>query len=373
VRAALRLLGRALATREVRGELGPEGALTLIKHCEDHRLSGRLTVESRAQRYWVDFFGGELLSTGSDAAPGDGDDLAALMLLREGAYVFAQTAVEPLAPAAPASDRPVPIAEPTAPESILTTIQDTPQGPGYEVRTSADNRPVFTITTAVVQNGLLLRETETSWPHPIESEADLAQARLQMGQQHERVTAKLREVAEPRPIPTPAPAVTNGVDGTLLSWALHFVVEQAWAELGTTVTANLLGRTQSALRGKWPHLAHFHIGDKAQVTFDLSHGATLASDAVEAVANWLATFLCLARRVTPDLTKIDVQQSTLLMAPALQRVGFYAAFASAMARCEQSGVQLGGTPIEREPAQSRLAYAPVPRGKDAASRSNSSR
>ena len=376
VRAALRLLSVGLAAREARGEFGPEGPLTLIKHCEDHRLSGRLTVESGAQRCWADFFGGELLSTGSDAVSDDGDDLAALMSLRAGSYVFAQTAVEPLAPTPP-TDRPLPAGQPgtvevfSPPESIGTTVRGTPEQPGYEVRTSGDNRPVFKITTAVVQDGRLLRETETAWPHPIENEADLAQARVQMGQQHERVTAKLREVSEP--LPSTTSAMTSGVDGTLLSWALHFVVEQAWADLGTTVTANLLGRTQSALGRKWPHLAHFRIGDKAQVTFDLSHGATLASDAVEAVASWLAAFLYLARRVAPEIARIDVHESTLLMATALEHVGFYEAFGAAAARCERDGVQLTGLPIEHGPERARLDYARAAGGSEQANRSNRSR
>jgi CheY-like chemotaxis protein len=376
VRASLRLLNLALATRQVHGALGPEGVLPLIKHCEDHRLSGRLTVESSAQRHWLDFFGGELLGTGSDAAAGDGDDLAALMSLREGSYVFVQAAVEPLAPTQPASGPEPPSADSAStaalqpPETIVTVFQATQQHPGYEVRTSGDNRPAFTITTTVVQDGRLLRETETDWPHPIESETDLAQARVQMGQQHERVSAKLREVAEPRPGATAA--MSSGVDGTLLSWAMHFVVEQAWADLGTTVTANLLGRTQSALRHTWPHLAHFRIGDKAQVTFDLSHGATLASDAVQAVAGWLAAFLYLARRVAPDLTQIEVQKSTLLMASALERVGFYAAFASATADCERDGVQLGGTSVERAPLLARPGYALASGANERATRSNNS-
>ena len=379
LRAGLRLLRRALSAREARGEVGPEGALSLIKHCEDHRLSGRLTVESGAQRYWVDFFGGELLGTGSDAAADEGDDLAALMSLRAGSYVFVQTAVEQLSPTQTTSGPAPTVAESGAatvlppPEPIVTTIAAAPQRPGYEVRTSGDNRPFFTITTAVVRDGRVLRETETAWPHPVESGADIAQARVQMRQQHERVTTKLRELAEPRSSAAAAPAMTSGVDGTLLSWALHFVVEQAWADLGTTVTANLLGRTQSALRRKWPHLSHFRIGDKAQVTFDLSHGPTLASDAVDAIANWLAAFLYLARRVTPDTAKIDVRQSTLLMATALEQIGFYEAFSSASARCERDGVQLEGLPIEHGPERLRLDYALAAGGSEPASRSNSSR
>ena len=176
---------------------------------------------------------------------------------------------------------------------------------------------------------------DTSWPHPVMSESDLAQAWAQMVQQHERVMVKLREVTESL---RRAPSAQGGVDGTLLGWALHFVVEQAWADLGTTVTASLLGRTQRALALRWPHLAHFRVGEGAQVTFDLSRGPMLVPDAVDAVADWLAAFLRLARQVAPRLAELDVRKSTVLMAAALDNIGFYAALEEATARSERDGI-----------------------------------
>ncbi len=351
LRAGLRLVRRALAVHEVRGEIGPEGPLGIIKHCEDHRLTGRLTVEGAGRRYSAEFFGGELMGTGSQP-PADGeDDLAALMSLREGCYIFVQAAAAPLARAPlggtttdeAATGSPVALAPPAP---IVTKVKGSPQGV-FEVRTSGENRPFLTISTVILRDGRELREMETSWPHPIVSEADLAQAWLQMVQQHERVTGKLREVAESL---RRVPDARGGVDGSLLSWALHFVVEQAWADLGTTVTASLLGRTQRMLARRWPHLAHFRVGERAQVTFDLSRGSTLVPDAVEAVAAWLAAFLHLAREVAPNLAQLDVQQSTVLMASALDNIGFYAALAEATARCERDGVRPDATAKDENPA-----------------------
>ena len=354
LRSGLRLVRRALAAHEVRGEIGPEGPLGIIKHCEDHRLSGRLTVEGAGRRFSAEFFGGELMGTGSQPPADDGDDLAALMSLREGCYVFVQAAVDPLARAPlagagtatdeAATGSPVALAPPAP---IVTKVKGSPPGVVFEVRTTGENRPFLTISTVILRDGRELREMETSWPHPIVSEADLAQAWAQMVQQHERVTAKLREVTESL---RRAPGASGGVDGTLLSWALHFVVEQAWADLGTTVTASLLGRTQRALARRWPHLAHFRVGERAQVTFDLSRGPTLVPDAVEAVAAWLAAFLHLARQVAPNLAQLDVRQSTVLMASALDNIGFYAALEEATARCERDGVRPDATADDEHPA-----------------------
>ena len=353
LRAGLRLVRRTLTAREVRGEVGAEGPLGIIKHCEDHRLSGLLTVEGAGRRYSAEFFGGELIGTDSQPPADDGDDLAALLALRDACYVFVQSAVDPLA-AAPPSETGARAGEAGAastaalapPAPIVTKVKGSPQGVVFEVRTAGENRPCLTISTVILRDGQELRQMETSWPHPIVSEADLAQAWAQMVQQHERVMAKLREVTESLRRP---PGASGGVDGTLLSWALHFVVEQAWADLGTTVTANLLGRTQRALALQWPHLAHFRIGEHAQVTFDLSRGPMLVPDAVDAVAAWLAAFLRLARQVAPSLAELDVRQSTALMAGALDAIGFYAALAKATVHLEQDATRSRPTPDQPVP------------------------
>lgn len=361
LRAGLRLLRRLLAAHGVRGEIGPEGPLGIIKHCEDHRLSGLLTIEGEGRSFSAEFFGGELMGTASDPPADDGDDLAALMSLRQGCYEFVQAAVDPLAqPSLPGAEAAsgeaatLSVAPLAPPAPIVTKVKGSQQGAVFEVRTTGENRPQLTISTTILRDGQELREMETSWPHPILSEADLAQAWAQMVQQHERVMSKLREVAESL---RRTPAAPGGVDGTLLSWALHFVVEQAWADLGTAVTANLLARTQRALTPSWPHLAHFRVGERAQVTFDLSRGPTLVPDAVDAVADWLTAFLRLARQAAPGLAELDVRRSTALMATPLQSVGFYTAMETAMARAGSGGIDLESA----APDASASGEPPAPR------------
>jgi hypothetical protein len=78
-----------------------------------------------------------------------------------------------------------------------------------------------------------------------------------------------------------------------------------------------------------PILRRFRVNDSAHVNVDLAEGAILPAEAVEAVAEWLAEFLTFAERVVPDVTGVNVRQATLLMADALDHVGFYAAFEKA--------------------------------------------
>jgi hypothetical protein len=123
------------------------------------------------------------------------------------------------------------------------------------------------------------------------------------------------------------------VDGSLLGWAVHFIVEQAWSQLGTELTANLLRRTQLDLREAHPVLGRFKLDASAQVALELAAGASrLQGDAVRGVAAWMASFLAVARREKPELEKISVRQVTRLMADALEQAGFYSAYEEAERR-----------------------------------------
>ncbi len=143
LRSGLRLVRRALVAHEVHGEIGPEGPLGIIKHCEDHRLSGLLTIEGAGRSFSAEFFGGELMGTASEPPAEGGDDLAALMSLREGCYVFVQAAVDPLAraPLAGTGASAVPgeaaaaVAALEPPAPIVTKVKASQQAGVFEVRT----------------------------------------------------------------------------------------------------------------------------------------------------------------------------------------------------------------------------------------------
>jgi hypothetical protein len=140
----------------------------------------------------------------------------------------------------------------------------------------------------------------------------------------------------PAPVPASAPAppvepVTSaaiekeGVDGSLLGWAAHFVVEQVWSHLGTRATRELLARTRRDLLGRHPSLASFEIGEDAHVAANLGAGLRLPREAVTAVAAWLTAFRAEAREVAPDIERVSVRAVTALVADALREAGFYAA------------------------------------------------
>ena len=147
-----------------------------------------------------------------------------------------------------------------------------------------------------------------------------------------------RASGEPRPAPAPCPdparpaepltsaAVENeGVDGSLLGWAAHFVVEQVWSHLGTKATRELLVRTRLDLVGRHPSLVFFEVSGDAHVAANLDAGPRLPRDAVAAVAAWMGAFRAEAREVAPDVDRVSVRAVTALVADALREAGFYAA------------------------------------------------
>jgi CheY-like chemotaxis protein len=122
------------------------------------------------------------------------------------------------------------------------------------------------------------------------------------------------------------------VDATLLSWAIHFIVEQAWAHLGTAATAGLLRRTLHEGRERHPTLGVYTVEANAHVGIDLSQGARVPAEAVGATAQWMAVFVAAVRRVAPDAVSIDVRDATKIVGAALDQVDFYAAYDRAAAR-----------------------------------------
>jgi hypothetical protein len=125
---------------------------------------------------------------------------------------------------------------------------------------------------------------------------------------------------------TSAPLEGDQVDGSLLGWAAHFLVEQVWNHLGTARTRELLLRTHGELVRRHATLSLFAVGPDARVTLDLEPGPRLPRVAVRDLVAWMAAFRRAARRVAPDAAGHSVRASTALMADALRAVGFYSAF-----------------------------------------------
>jgi hypothetical protein len=130
---------------------------------------------------------------------------------------------------------------------------------------------------------------------------------------------------------TSAPLEGDQVDGSLLGWAAHFLVEQVWNHLGTVATRELLLRTHGELAPSHATLSLFAVGQDARVTLDLESGPRIPRAAVTDVARWMAGFRGAARRVAPDADGQSVRASTALMADALRAAGFYSAFDEAEA------------------------------------------
>jgi FixJ family two-component response regulator len=138
--------------------------------------------------------------------------------------------------------------------------------------------------------------------------------------------------AAPSSAPGPAsPWSAADVDATLLGWAVHFIVEQTWAHLGTAATAGLLRRTLQEGAARHSVLKVFTVEENAHVGVDLTQGARLPAEAVALTAQWMAALLAAARRIAPAVADIDVRQVTRIVGGALEQVDFYAAYDHAAA------------------------------------------
>jgi hypothetical protein len=131
-------------------------------------------------------------------------------------------------------------------------------------------------------------------------------------------------VALPQPV-TSAPIERGGVDGSLLAWAAHFLVEPSWSHLGTKGTRDLLMRTRRELLGRHPTLVYFEITPDAHVTTNLDGGPRLPGVSVKAVAAWMVAFRSAVHDMAPELAVASVRAATAVMADALRDVGFYTA------------------------------------------------
>ena len=125
---------------------------------------------------------------------------------------------------------------------------------------------------------------------------------------------------------TSAPLDGDQVDGSLLGWAAHFLVEQVWDHLGTATTRQILLATHGELAPSHATLSLFAVGQDARVTLDLESGPRIPRAAVQDVARWMVAFRRAARRVAPDAAGHSVRASTAVMADALRAAGFYSAF-----------------------------------------------
>ncbi len=122
---------------------------------------------------------------------------------------------------------------------------------------------------------------------------------------------------------TSAAVARDGVDASLLVWAAHFIVEQAWGHLGTMATRELLRRKQQDLVASHSALATFRVNDEARVVTSLAPGERVPREAVSALAAWMVGFREAGRQVAPAVHETSVRGCTALMADALRDVGFY--------------------------------------------------
>jgi DNA-binding response OmpR family regulator len=318
VRALLRMNDRRRDA--LTGPVGPDGPLPLLKFCEDSRLSGRLVVQSRFERRFVEFVGGDIVRAGGEPETEE-DALDALLAMRAGAYRIEQQRLDRAvlvvgtapAPEPPKGDgaeaAPAPISLPAGRLSQVDV-----RGRSLQVQTEAENKPNFTVTTVVASGGKVVRKIENAWQHALHRRDDLDLARSQIDRQHERVVATLNDLAAPKP-------EAAGADGGLMAWAATFLAEQVRDHAGAVMTAALLRRTHRELLPRHPALRSWRVSEDGRVSF----AGGSADLALEAVAAWVAAFLGEGGQLVPKLAGLKVRAATRMMEAELEKAGFYAA------------------------------------------------
>ena len=124
---------------------------------------------------------------------------------------------------------------------------------------------------------------------------------------------------------TSTPLEGNEVDGSLLGWAAHFLIEQVWSHLGTAATKEILRGSHARLSPRHGTLRLFSVQEDARVKLELTPGPRIPGAAVRDLAAWMAEFRRSARRVAPEAARVSVRACTNLMADALRASGFYTA------------------------------------------------
>jgi hypothetical protein len=127
------------------------------------------------------------------------------------------------------------------------------------------------------------------------------------------------------PMVTSAALETSGVDGSLLAWAVHFLVQPTWSDVGTERTHELLTKTRRELLGRFPALVLLQVTADAHVTINLEAGPRLPTEAVRAVAAWMVAYRKAVGAQVPGGASTSVRAATAMVADALRVTGFYTA------------------------------------------------
>jgi CheY-like chemotaxis protein len=324
LRAAAERQGRPLT-----GAVGPGGTLSLLKFCENHHLTGRLTVDSEGAQRWVTFKDGELVEAGPE---GTDDPLDAFLALHEGSYTIEhdtptldRAVIGPRTATSERETGPASEEAPPLPPGRLSRVVC--RGQSFQIQTEAQNAPHFILTTIVDLGGRTIRKVESAWQHPLRRRADYPVAVDEIGRQHDRVVRKMREMeSEERQVGgAPDPVVA----GTALVWAAYFLIEHICAHLGTTVTESVARRTYARVLSRHPALSCLRIGAGARVELDAVQTARVGGPLVEATSVWLSALVDEAGRVVDEAGNVSIRPLTVLMEGPLDKIGFYTAFDAA--------------------------------------------
>lgn len=173
----------------------------------------------------------------------------------------------------------------------------------------------------------LTRREDVDYLQRLSSRSHHVEVRSAAQVQLARLWRRLETAGAPPPAQpaTSAALAREGVDGSLLGWAVHLVLQQLRSRLGTEATRELVARTRRDLVGRHPTLAFFDATEQAQVSARLEGGLRLPREAVPAVAAWVVALREAVRELAPEIAATSVRSATAPVGDALRDTGFYAA------------------------------------------------
>ena len=325
------------APHTLSGQTDRTGVLGLLKLCEDARLTGRFSLESKNEQLFIDYLAGVPVTSGATPDDPVRDALERLLDSDGGRYVFEPRGVQDgphgsLVQGAFATGR-------GGSAGRFSVVEK--EGRRYQIYTEAFHSPNLAVITVVAVSGHGMRKIETVWPHPMKRDADADAVRDQVERQHQSLLQKVEDGAfVPSSRRTVWDVAGGGVEGSVLVWVMSLLRDIVAARLGLAPSIGLMRQSRRELLGAHPSLTGFTVdaGGRVQVSLPSEStratlsGMRLPRGAIAGIAAWATVFRAEAGLLVGPPRLPSVRRATRMMAEDLEQIGFYAALEEQRAR-----------------------------------------
>lgn len=325
------------APHTLSGQTDRTGVLGLLKLCEDARLTGRFSLESKDEQLFIDYLAGVPVASGATPDDPARDALERLLAADGGRYVFEPRGVQggphgSLVQGAFATGS-------GGSAGRFSMVEK--EGRSYQIYTEAFHSPNLAVISVVAVSGHGLRKIETVWPHPMKRDADTDAVRDQVERQHQNLLQRVEDGSfAPPSRRTVWDVAGGGVEGSVLVWVMSLLRDIVAMRLGLAPTIGLMRYSRRGLLTAHPSLTGFTVDPGGRVEVNLPRESTRATlsgmrlprGAIAGVAAWATVFRAEAGLLVGPPRLPSVRRATRMMAEELEGAGFYAALEEQRAR-----------------------------------------